>query len=343
MCSLRTTLCLRFRSEVVASGAIFYAARKLQVPLPENVPWWHAFSVRTEQLIEVVRTMHELYQRPKAEYIHVLREPAPAAARMAVFTPDVTNNQDNSPMPDSSNINAIHNQLPTITQSGAPPAATGGDGKGPDATEATSTAHQEAATGATDGEVATGGAGDAEPSQRERDDRRNRDRDRRDYDRRRSRSRSRDRDRERDQYRRGDSRRDDRHRDSRDRDRDRCVLLQLSMGHHVATFCQWCLLRASALVSLTKTGSSARVQRARLHCLCNEYWLFACLSCLQSISALRLPASIPVPTSTIDESSCMIARLHVSCNAGATCMQGPRQSAGPGPGQWQGPGPQPWA
>jgi hypothetical protein len=30
-CSLRTTLCVRFKSEVVASGAIFYAARRLQV------------------------------------------------------------------------------------------------------------------------------------------------------------------------------------------------------------------------------------------------------------------------------------------------------------------------
>jgi hypothetical protein len=30
-CSLRTTLCVRFRSEVVAAGCIFYAARRLQV------------------------------------------------------------------------------------------------------------------------------------------------------------------------------------------------------------------------------------------------------------------------------------------------------------------------
>ncbi|GAX75351.1 hypothetical protein CEUSTIGMA_g2795.t1 [Chlamydomonas eustigma] len=73
--SLRTTLCVRFKAEVVACGAIFYAARKMQVALPESVPWWDLFSCSTEQLVEVVKVLHELYLRPKAEYIHVTKEP----------------------------------------------------------------------------------------------------------------------------------------------------------------------------------------------------------------------------------------------------------------------------
>ncbi|KAK6120401.1 hypothetical protein DH2020_045881 [Rehmannia glutinosa] len=41
--SLRTTLCVRFKSEVVACGVVYAAARRFQVPLPENPPWWKAF------------------------------------------------------------------------------------------------------------------------------------------------------------------------------------------------------------------------------------------------------------------------------------------------------------
>ncbi|KAI7980087.1 Cyclin-L1-1 [Camellia lanceoleosa] len=40
---LRTTLCVRFKSEVVACGVVYAAARRFQVPLPENPPWWKAF------------------------------------------------------------------------------------------------------------------------------------------------------------------------------------------------------------------------------------------------------------------------------------------------------------
>ncbi|EFJ47579.1 L type cyclin [Volvox carteri f. nagariensis] len=69
--SLRTTLCVRFKAHVVAAGAIYLAARRLQVPLPENPPWWEAFKVPTDQLVQVVLTLHNVYQRPKAHYIEV--------------------------------------------------------------------------------------------------------------------------------------------------------------------------------------------------------------------------------------------------------------------------------
>ncbi|XP_042434199.1 cyclin-L1-1-like isoform X2 [Zingiber officinale] len=41
--SLRTTLCVRFKSEVVACGVVYAAARRFQVPLPESPPWWEVF------------------------------------------------------------------------------------------------------------------------------------------------------------------------------------------------------------------------------------------------------------------------------------------------------------
>ena len=71
--SLRTPLCVRFKAEVVACGAIFYSARKLQIPLPESRsdPWWTVFDCRTEQLVEVVNVLHELYSRKKTFYIDV--------------------------------------------------------------------------------------------------------------------------------------------------------------------------------------------------------------------------------------------------------------------------------
>ncbi|GIL44618.1 hypothetical protein Vafri_2145 [Volvox africanus] len=69
--SLRTTLCVRFKAHVVAAGAIYLAARRLQAPLPLSPPWWEAFKVPTDQLVEVVQSLHNLYQRPKAHYIEV--------------------------------------------------------------------------------------------------------------------------------------------------------------------------------------------------------------------------------------------------------------------------------
>lgn len=58
-CSLRTNLCVRFKGSVVACGIIFYAARKLQVSLPDD--WWELFLVKLEDMCEVCRILHELY------------------------------------------------------------------------------------------------------------------------------------------------------------------------------------------------------------------------------------------------------------------------------------------
>lgn len=72
--SLRTTLCVRFKSEVVACGVVYAAARRFQVPLPENPPWWKAFDADKAGIDEVCRVLAHLYNLPKAQYKSVCKE-----------------------------------------------------------------------------------------------------------------------------------------------------------------------------------------------------------------------------------------------------------------------------
>ncbi|XP_037492151.1 cyclin-L1-1 isoform X2 [Jatropha curcas] len=72
--SLRTTLCVRFKSEVVACGVVYAAARRFQVPLPENPPWWKAFDADKSGIDEVCRVLAHLYSLPKAKYISVCKD-----------------------------------------------------------------------------------------------------------------------------------------------------------------------------------------------------------------------------------------------------------------------------
>ncbi|XP_048499241.2 cyclin-L1-1 [Beta vulgaris subsp. vulgaris] len=72
--SLRTTLCVRFKSEVVACGVVYAAARRFGVPLPENPPWWKVFDADKSGIDEVCRVLAHLYSRPKAKYIPVCKE-----------------------------------------------------------------------------------------------------------------------------------------------------------------------------------------------------------------------------------------------------------------------------
>ncbi|CAF2045313.1 unnamed protein product [Brassica napus] len=72
--SLRTTLCVRFRSEVVACGVVYAAARRFQVPLPENPPWWKAFDADKSGIDQVCSVLAHLYSLPKAQYISVCKD-----------------------------------------------------------------------------------------------------------------------------------------------------------------------------------------------------------------------------------------------------------------------------
>eukprot|EP00270_Netrium_digitus_P016975 TRINITY_DN6154_c0_g1_i1.p1 TRINITY_DN6154_c0_g1~~TRINITY_DN6154_c0_g1_i1.p1 ORF type:complete len:569 (-),score=53.60 TRINITY_DN6154_c0_g1_i1:537-2063(-) len=72
--SLRTTLCVRFRSEVVACGVIYAAARRARIPLPENPPWWLCFDAQKDEIDEVCRVLANLYRRPKPQNIEVCKD-----------------------------------------------------------------------------------------------------------------------------------------------------------------------------------------------------------------------------------------------------------------------------
>ncbi|GAA0148675.1 hypothetical protein Leryth_011436 [Lithospermum erythrorhizon] len=72
--SLRTTLCVRFKSEVVACGVVYAAARRFHVPLPENPPWWEVFDADWSGIEEVCKTLAHLYSLPKAQYVPVCKD-----------------------------------------------------------------------------------------------------------------------------------------------------------------------------------------------------------------------------------------------------------------------------
>lgn len=46
---------------------------RLQVPLPEDPPWWELFKVNKAEMYTVARTVHALYQLPKMTYVSVYR------------------------------------------------------------------------------------------------------------------------------------------------------------------------------------------------------------------------------------------------------------------------------
>ena len=69
--SLRTTLCVRFKPEVVACGVIYAAARRSGVPLPEDPPWWTLFDADEAGIQEVCRVLAHLYSLPRPQYIPV--------------------------------------------------------------------------------------------------------------------------------------------------------------------------------------------------------------------------------------------------------------------------------
>jgi hypothetical protein len=72
--SLRTTLCVRFKSEVVACGVVYAAARRHGVLLPEDPPWWTVFDADEAGIQEVCRVLAHLYSLPKAQYIPVYKD-----------------------------------------------------------------------------------------------------------------------------------------------------------------------------------------------------------------------------------------------------------------------------
>ena len=63
---------MRFRSEVVACGVVYAAARKFKVPLPDR--WWEVFDAKWNEVEVVCKVLAELYKQPKGHYVEVGRD-----------------------------------------------------------------------------------------------------------------------------------------------------------------------------------------------------------------------------------------------------------------------------
>ncbi|GAB4814067.1 hypothetical protein N2152v2_001113 [Parachlorella kessleri] len=101
--SLRTTLCVRYKAQVVACGILFLAARRLKMPMPENPPWWEVFEATQEQVHGVCAALLELYSRPKAEYIALGRDVTSRAHLPGMPSPKTTSVTPlRSPLPEPS-------------------------------------------------------------------------------------------------------------------------------------------------------------------------------------------------------------------------------------------------
>lgn len=63
--SLRTTLCLQFRPQLIASAAIYLASKFLKIQLTRTgeKPWWEVFDAKIEDLEEISNQILDLYDK----------------------------------------------------------------------------------------------------------------------------------------------------------------------------------------------------------------------------------------------------------------------------------------
>jgi cyclin T len=66
--SLRTTLCLQFKPQLIASAAIYLASKFLKYPLPAEgpKPWWEVFHAKQEDLENISNQILDLYDAPNS-------------------------------------------------------------------------------------------------------------------------------------------------------------------------------------------------------------------------------------------------------------------------------------
>ena len=82
--SLRLDLCVRFRAEVLASAAIYYAALEIGAALPlgpDHPPWRVLFGATEEEIRDVCMLVMCLYRRPRVEWADSLKPDAAARER----------------------------------------------------------------------------------------------------------------------------------------------------------------------------------------------------------------------------------------------------------------------
>ena len=63
--SFRSDVFVRYHPETIACACIYLTARKLNICLTNNPPWFGVFKVSEDDLIDVCYRIYELYRRPK--------------------------------------------------------------------------------------------------------------------------------------------------------------------------------------------------------------------------------------------------------------------------------------
>ncbi|XP_055375635.1 cyclin-L1 [Condylostylus longicornis] len=63
--SLRTDVFMRYQPETIACACIYLTARRLDIPLPNNPPWFGIFKVSESDIIDICYRVEELYKRQK--------------------------------------------------------------------------------------------------------------------------------------------------------------------------------------------------------------------------------------------------------------------------------------
>lgn len=63
--SLRTDVFVRYNPETIACACIYLTARKLNLPLPNNPPWFGVFKVTEDEILDISYRIMDLYRRPK--------------------------------------------------------------------------------------------------------------------------------------------------------------------------------------------------------------------------------------------------------------------------------------
>ncbi|XP_071781993.1 cyclin-L2-like [Centroberyx gerrardi] len=71
---LRTDVFLRFSAETVACACIYLSARSLQIPLPDQPPWFQLFGALEEDLKEICRRILRLYCLPLVSFSSLLQQ-----------------------------------------------------------------------------------------------------------------------------------------------------------------------------------------------------------------------------------------------------------------------------
>ncbi|XP_030633411.1 cyclin-L2-like [Chanos chanos] len=72
--SLRTDVFLRYKAETVACACIYLSARSLQIPLPDQPPWFLLFGATEEELRDISGRILRLYTLPSVPLSTLLRQ-----------------------------------------------------------------------------------------------------------------------------------------------------------------------------------------------------------------------------------------------------------------------------